>query len=96
MLSPQKKFLSVHSVGLEFLQYNFNLHCVTQELYSTSGVSKLLAMGARFSIVKVVGANLFTYSNDNLRNCWKPLCVSRLLFLFHFQHHTISSYMLNC
>ena len=34
----------------------------------SAGVSKLFATGARFSIVKVVGANLFTYSNDNLRN----------------------------
>ena len=50
------------------------------------GVSKLFATGARFSIVKVVGVNLFTYSNDNLRKFLEATLCFTFAFLFQFQH----------
>ena len=49
-----------------------------------SGVSKLFATGARFSIVKVVGANLFTYSNDNLRKFLEATLCFTFAFCFNF------------
>ena len=74
------------SLNFDTIPLKLSTHAWFMVLFhSKSGVSKLFATGARFSIVKVVGAKLFTYSNDNLTKIFGSHFVFHICFFcFNF------------